>query len=287
MGYLRGVQPTFSLSPFEPVADRVWRAVAEPASVNIGLVAGASGCLVVDTGSSPAQGRAIRDAAERTADAPLIAAVVTHHHYDHAYGLAAFADVATYAHASVAASVRANPELAAELASLGLDESDLAEANRTFGLAVTIDLGGRHVEAVHFGPGHSPGDVAVLVPDARVVFAGDLLEESGPPQAGPDADLAGWPVALDGILGTLRADSVVVPGHGEPVDRIFAVDQRGQLAGVYLQLEYLFASGATLDDVIGKGDWPFPPAAFEAVVPAVYAQLKAKGKVGRPLKVIH
>jgi hypothetical protein len=71
------------------------------------------------------------------------------------------------------------------------------------------------------------------------------------------------------------------------VGRVFAVNQRGQLAGLYLQLEYLFQSGATPADVIARGDWPFPPSSFEAVVPAVYAALKASGKVGRPLRVIH
>ena len=56
---------TFSLSEFEPVADRVYRAVAEPEAVNLGLVVGTTGALVVDTGSSPAQGRALREAAQR------------------------------------------------------------------------------------------------------------------------------------------------------------------------------------------------------------------------------
>jgi len=276
----------FSLGAFEPVADRVWRAVAEPASVNIGLVAGDAGCLVVDTGSTPAQGRAIRDAAERLAGVPVAAVVLTHHHYDHAYGLAAFAGVPSYAHASVAASVRAGAGLAEELAGLGLSEADLADATRPFHLAATVDLGGRHAEIVHFGPGHTPGDAVVFVPDARVVFAGDLLENPAP-WAGPDASLPGWPLALDGVLGTLRPDTVLVPGHGDPVDRLFATNQRGQIAGLYLQLEYLFQAGATPADVLAKGDWPFPAEQFADAVAGVYADLKAKGKVGRALKVLH
>lgn len=276
----------FSLSPFVPIADGVWWATAEPASVNIGLVAGRDGCLVIDTGSSPEQGRSIRAAAEATAGVPVVAAVATHHHWDHAYGLAAFADVATYAHSSVAATVRGNPRLDEACAELGFAASELVDAQRTFSLAAMVDLGGRHCELVHFGPGHTPGDVAVLVPDAQVVFAGDLVENPYP-WAGSETDLAGWPVALDGVLGTLRAGSIVVPGHGEPIDRVFAVNQRGQLAGIYLQLEYLFQCGASSDDVLAKGDWPYPTEQFAEVVPAVHAHLKTRGRIGRPLKVIH
>lgn len=57
----------YSLGPFVPVADRVHVAVAEPEGVNVGLVVGSTGALLVDTGSSPEQGRAIRAAAEAVA----------------------------------------------------------------------------------------------------------------------------------------------------------------------------------------------------------------------------
>lgn len=277
----------FTLTPFVPIADRVWRAVAEPASINIGLVAGASGCVVIDTGSTPAQGRQIRDAAGAVAGVPVVAAVVTHHHVDHAYGLAAFDDLPTYAHASVWASICSAPTLDEELTELGMTRDDLRRANHELQLVAAIDLGDRVCEVVHFGPGHAPGDTCVLVPDARVVFAGDLLESAGPPWMASDSDLAGWPVALDGILGTLRADTVIVPGHGDPVDRVFAVNQRGQIAGIYLQLEHLFIMGATPEDVLAKGDWPFPTESFESVVGGVYQTLKARGRIGRTLKVLH
>lgn len=226
---------TFNLTDFEPVADRVWRAVAEPASVSIGLIAGSAGALVVDTGSSPAQGRSIRVAAERTAGVPVVAVVVTHHHYDHLFGLAAFADVATYGHLSLPESVRCHPTLAAELAALGVDRDEVAEANHPFGRRADVDLGGRLVRVVALGPAHTPGDAVVLVPDAGVVFAGDLVEEAGPPWVEGDSSVAGWVDAL-GVLDALfdpdAPGAVVVPGHGRPVGRSFVAGQREHLAGL-------------------------------------------------------
>ncbi len=227
---------TFSLSEFEPVADRVYRAVAEPEAVNLGLVVGTTGALVVDTGSSPAQGRAVREAAQRVAGpVPLTHVVVTHAHYDHLFGLAAFADLDTLGHRGLADSVRRHPPAPAELEAAGLDPvpSDPAEVPlpaRTFGLATTVDLGDCYVEIVHFGRGHTDHDVVVLVPGRGVVFAGDLLESSAPPSVGPDSHLSEWPKTLDGLLGTLRPAAVVVPGHGEPMDRTAAFMQRAELA---------------------------------------------------------
>jgi len=91
---------------------------------------------------------------------------------------------------------------------------------------VELDLGGRVVELRHLGPGHTPGDVVVRVPDAGVLFAGDLVEQGAPPAVGPDADVASWV----GVLGRLGTADVVVPGHGDPVDRAFVEAQRAELA---------------------------------------------------------
>ena len=87
---------------WRPVRDGVYLTTLEPASVNCGLVVGTTGVLLVDTGSSPAQGTALRESIAQISDAPLRAVVVTHHHWDHAYGLSAFADVETIGHESLA-----------------------------------------------------------------------------------------------------------------------------------------------------------------------------------------
>lgn len=197
----------FSLGEFEAVADRVYVAVAEPESVNIGLVVGTTGALLIDTGSSPEQGQAIRAAAQAVAgEVPLTHAVVTHGHFDHVGGLAAFDDLTTLAHR-------------------GLD----ATVTRSFGLAAGVDLGDVHAELIHFGRGHTDHDVTVVLAARKVVFFGDLLESAQPPQAGPDAWPAEWPTTLDGTLGALQKGFVVVPGHGAVMSREDAFIQRAEL----------------------------------------------------------
>ncbi|MFT3861081.1 MBL fold metallo-hydrolase [Micropruina sp.] len=271
----------FSEGRFEQLRDGIWRAVLQPAAVNVGLVAGSTGALLIDTGSSPAQGARLRAAAEQRAGVPLLGAVVTHAHFDHYYGLAAFDDLPTHGHESLATALRAD-RVPVEAAELGFAPDDLRAPNRPLTLARLIDLGGRHVEIVHFGPGHTAGDLVVIVPDAQVIFTGDLLEQSAPPAMGPDCHLKQWPAALDGILGLVNEHTLLVPGHGEPFDRVLAFTQRAEISAVYGQVEFLIGQGVKLEDALAAGQWQYDDATIAAVLPIAYAQLASEGKVPRP-----
>jgi glyoxylase-like metal-dependent hydrolase (beta-lactamase superfamily II) len=222
-----GVEP--SIGPWRAVAPGVFVAVAEPDAVNLGLVVGADAALLVDTGSSPEHGRAVRATLAAVTDRPLIGAVITHWHYDHAFGLAAFDDLATIGHESLPERLR-SAEAAAEADRLGVDLSELADPNRTIVVATAVDLGDRRVEIAHLGRGHTDGDLVVVVSDADLVFAGDLIESAGPPAFGADSTPNEWAGTLDGLIGLMTAKTVAVPGHGEPVGREFVFEQRGRIA---------------------------------------------------------
>lgn len=256
----------WTVGTWEPVADEtpgVFRAVCEPDAVNVGLVVGEHGHLVIDTGSSPKQGRAIRDAALTHAGVPLAAVAITHAHHDHVGGLAAFDDVPSLGHRSV-------PGLTRPLA-----------------LAATVDLGGVHCEVVHFGAGHTGGDAVVVVPERRVVFAGDLLEESGPPQFDADTATRSWPTSLDGVLGMLRPGTRIVPGHGAVMDRQRAFLQRAEIAAVWAEAEHQLGRGVLADAALDAGNWPWERDVMEPILPLVYAELASIGKTpGRRLPVL-
>jgi glyoxylase-like metal-dependent hydrolase (beta-lactamase superfamily II) len=219
----------FALGPWREVAAGVLLAVAEPDAVNLGLVLGSERALLIDTGSSPAQGRVVRESVASLTQLPLAAVVVTHWHYDHAFGLAAFADLETIAHESVRDRL-GSPAATAEATRLGVDPADLVRPNREIVVAAALDLGGRRVEVAHLGRGHTDGDLVVVVPDADLVFAGDLIESAGPPSFGPDSVPGEWAGTLDGLIGLMTDQTVAVPGHGEPVDREFVFEQRGRIA---------------------------------------------------------
>ena len=271
---------SFSLGEFRPVADQVYVAVAEPAAVNIGLVVGPTGCLVIDTGSSPAQGAEVRAAAERFAGVPVVAVLVTHWHYDHFFGLAGFAGLPAFAHESVAARLT-RPECREAAEWLGLDLASLAAPTETFSLARVVDAGGRRVEVVHFGRGHTDGDVVAIVGDVGVIFTGDLLESAGAPNFGQDCHLREWPSAVDGILGLVGEHTILVPGHGAPMDRLASFQQRAEISALYGQVEYLIGRGVRLPEAYEEGEWPFEEDVVRKVLPLAYAQLAAAGIVPR------
>ena len=223
--------PTAALGPWRELRSGVYVAVAQPESVNLGLIVGAHRTLLIDTGSSPAQGREIRDSVTAVTDRPLAAVVVTHWHYDHAFGLAAFGDVPRIAHESVHTRL-SSPEAAADAQRLDVDSSDLARPTQEIAVATAIDLGDRRVEIAHLGSGHTDGDLVVVVPDADVLFAGDLIESAGPPSFGPDSVPDEWPATVDAVIGLMTAATLAVPGHGEPVNREFVFEQRGRIAAL-------------------------------------------------------
>jgi glyoxylase-like metal-dependent hydrolase (beta-lactamase superfamily II) len=218
-----------ALGSWREVRSGVYVAIAEPESVNLGLIVGSRGALLVDTGSSPAQGRTLRSSVGTVTDIPLTAVVVTHWHYDHAFGLAAFPDVPKIAHESVRSRLL-SAEAAAEAERLSVDPHELGQPSVELAVATALDLGERRVEIAHLGRGHTDGDLVIVVPDADLLFAGDLLESAGPPSFGPDSVPDEWPATVDAVIGLMTAATLTIPGHGEPVGREFVFEQRGWIA---------------------------------------------------------
>lgn len=217
------------LGAWRQIAPGIHLAVAEPDTVNIGLIVGSERSLVIDTGSDPAQGASIRAAVATVTDRPLFGAVVTHAHADHFFGLAAFDDLTTIGHESLVETAGpAGPDSRSEPSGSIVP----TPPNRPIVVAAAFDLGDRRVEVAHVGRGHTAGDLLVVVPDANVVFTGDLIESAGPPQAGPDAWIQEWPATLDGLVGLMTDHTIAIPGHGDPVNRAFVFEQRGQLAAL-------------------------------------------------------
>ena len=264
--------PAFALGPWDELAPAVWRAVAEPDAVNLVLVAGSERALLVDTGSSPEQGRAVRAAVVEVADVPLEIVVVTHAHRDHAFGLAAFDDLTTLAHEDVAVAL-GRPEAYADAERLGVDPADLVPPNRPIVLAAAFDLGERRIEVAHIGRGHTGADLVVVVPDADLVVVGDLVESASAPSLGPDSFLHEWPITLDGVIGLMTGESRAVPGHGEPVDRPFVYEQRGRLAAVSGEVRHLAEEGVLVADALGRDTWAYPAETLAPGLPTAFAQL--------------
>ncbi|MGH9230153.1 MAG: MBL fold metallo-hydrolase [Acidimicrobiales bacterium] len=210
---------------------------------NAGLVAsddGASSLLVDTLFDLDLTAEMLVALREATPAAERIATVVnTHANGDHCYGnaLVAGADIiasqacaaemAGLPPAALADLMRAAPDMGEAGAFLidifgafHFDGIELVAPDRTFTGDLELAIGDRPVHLIEVGPAHTDGDVIVHVPDAGVVFAGDIVFHGGHPivWAGP---VANWIAACERLLG-LEGVTTVVPGHG-PVTTLEAV----------------------------------------------------------------
>ena len=97
------------------------------------------------------------------------------------------------------------------LAPFDFDGIQVAPPTREFEGELSVDVGGRKLRLIEVGPAHTAGDLFVHVPDARVVYTGDILFVGTTPimWAGP---VINWIVAIERLL-DLDAETYV-PGHG-------------------------------------------------------------------------
>jgi glyoxylase-like metal-dependent hydrolase (beta-lactamase superfamily II) len=218
-----------SQSPPEPpfaiaqLGTNVWAALsnpkaASPSFVNAGFVIGRESVAVVDTLGSAEHARGLLAEVRKKTSLPIKYVVDTHYHIDHTAGNGVFAEsgAAIVAHRNVRAWLRSEnlrlvgpqipPEVRAEIERLPLPTT-LVDRR------ANLDLGSREIQVRAF-PGHTGSDVVVVVPDARVVFAGDLFWRQIIPNT-IDATTSDWIRTLATLSRTLDRYTFV-PGHGDP-----------------------------------------------------------------------
>jgi glyoxylase-like metal-dependent hydrolase (beta-lactamase superfamily II) len=269
---------------FTEVADRVYVLRQPVLDVNVTLVVGDGAALVVDTLSTTAQAAELAAAARRLTRDPFIL-VNTHHHFDHCFGNATLAGDPPgpiYAHQFTCELLRdhpqlvrrqaydevlpAEPELATEVARV-----PVLAPTHPVGAETTLDVGGRPVVLRHLGRGHTAGDLVVLVPDADVLVAGDLIEESGPP-AFEDAYPLEWVETVAALLRLTTPASVVVPGHGAVVGPDFVRRQHEDLAALAWLIRDGHADHSPAEQIARHA--PFEPGVALTAVRRGYAELR-------------
>lgn len=225
---------------WERLADGVGRRRMPGWDATVGLIAGESRVLMYDTGSTLREGAELRTQAQALLGGRRVTHIaLSHPHFDHVLGTAAFAGAEVYGAVGLADLMKRERDgilgsavrhgVAADAAAQAVDV--LVVPHHMVSGEWTLDLGGRQVLLANVGPGHSGHDLAVLVPGSpEVVFCGDLVEESDEPQVGPDAIPSRWPAALDRLLSLGGEDAAYVPGHGAVVDAAFVRAQRDVLA---------------------------------------------------------
>ncbi len=277
------------MSDFTEVGERVWVARYAWYDVNVTVVEGEAGLLVVDTHASTRAAREVISDLRRVSSRPVIGLVNTHHHFDHVFGNAAFREafgpIPITAHESAAVDVEAHAAQVKQQALAAGEEragevadTQVVPADHTFSSVTAIDLGDRSVELVHPGRGHTAGDLVVRIDGADVLLAGDLVEEAGMPSYGEDCFPMEWPLALDLALQLMGPGTVVVPGHGAPVDLDFVQEQRSAIGVVAETIRDLAGRGIPTSEALAAAQWPYPGERLVHAVRRGFEQLPRDAK---------
>jgi glyoxylase-like metal-dependent hydrolase (beta-lactamase superfamily II) len=188
---------------------------------NTGVIVGDDGVLIVDAQATPIMAEDVIAKVRSVTDKPIRYVLLSHYHAVRVLGASAYTD---------ARAILASDETRKLIVERGQQDMDseigrfprlfqgkesipgLTWPTQTFTGSLSIWLGKREVRISQPGRGHTAGDTIAFVPDAGVLFSGDLVEYKSACYCG-DAHLKDWPETLKKLK---TFDPVaLVPGRGD------------------------------------------------------------------------
>jgi len=247
-----GALPDFRL---QKIASGVWAAIVNDeglAGANAGFVIGDDGVAVIDTFQDPLPAKAMLDEIRKLTTLPIRFVVNTHYHLDHVNGNDVFAAAGAtiVAHPGVRAWMRTEnikmldppvtPEKKARVQSLTLPTV-------VYDGHIDLYLGSRRIDVRYF-PGHTGGDSVVWIPDAHVVFCGDMLWKEHVPNL-IDATTKAWVESIAAMQKDY-APATWVPGHGDVANAADVVTFQKYLAELRAAVRHEQAAGKSGDALV-------------------------------------
>ena len=246
---------------FDELADGVFRRHYEFLSLNIGVVVGEDGVLIIDSRESHEAARELQADILTLTSKPVRWVVNTHWHWDHSFGNAVFPEATIWGHRLCRQRLLDRPMDARRDARKWMPEArygeidsvDVVPPGQTFDAIASIDVGTHQVDLGFHGRGHTDNDIVAHV--ANVTFMGDLVEESGAPYMG-EGFMLDWPVTLSVIQPS--AGEVIVPGHGAVCTHDWLASQQMDMEQVATRLRNVLFHGGSLDKAVRGGPFPEP-----------------------------
>lgn len=229
---------------------------------NIGVLSGADGILMVDTGIAVSKQK-ILDALRGISPSPIRYAIITHWHWDHSDGDA----WVRASGAIIIASRKMVDRLAQTIRVVEWSHTftpipPAERPNRVISGATTLKWNGETVLVRPYLPGHTDGDLSVYFQRADILQTGDTWWNG----LFPFIDYVGGG-SIDGAIAAADANlalstdhTIIIPGHGPVGTRAQLLEFRDMLAGVRAKVATLKAQGMTLEQVIAA----HPTADYDA-----------------------
>ncbi len=204
---------------FTEVGEGLWAFTAE-GDPNTGVIIGDESVMIVDAQATPRLANLVIEQIRGVTDKPISHVVLTHYHAVRVLGASAY-DARDIVMSDVARSMvveRGQEDWDSEFARFPRlfqgHESipGLTWPTLTFSEEMTVYLGRRRVDLMHLGRAHTAGDIVAHVPDANVMFTGDIVEYHSACYCG-DGHFHDWPDTIEAIRG-FDVDAIA-PGRGD------------------------------------------------------------------------
>ncbi|WP_456620364.1 MULTISPECIES: MBL fold metallo-hydrolase [unclassified Bradyrhizobium] len=238
-------------------------AVLEGSGGNIAVLTGPDGKLLIDAGIRVSRTQLTR-ALSDLGNAPVTHLVNTHWHFDHADGN----EWLNSAGARIIAQENTRKHL------LGVQRVEDWDYNflplgpggipsETFSGSHELRLNGASIGLKYYGPAHTDSDISVTFAEANVVHVGDTFWNGIYPfiDYSTGGSIDGMIAASDANLAATDADTIIIPGHGQPVSNKNELQAfRDMLVAIRDNVARLKAQGRTRDESVAAK----PTAAFDA-----------------------
>ncbi len=204
---------------FVEIGDGIYAFTAE-GDPNSGVIIGDESVMVIEAQATPRLARKVVDCIRQITDKPISHLVLTHYHAVRVLGASAYGarEIIMSDAARSMVVERGQEDWDSEFGRFprlfqGHEEiPGLTLPTTTFSDQMTVFLGKRRVDIMHLGRAHTAGDAVVWVPDAEVMFTGDIVEYHSACYCG-DGHFADW---TDTLANIAAFDPVAIaPGRGD------------------------------------------------------------------------
>ena len=220
---------------------------------NSGIIVGDDGVMVIDAQPTPAMANELIARVSKVTDKPIKYVLLTHYHAVRTLGASAYKGAEILASDTTRGLIaeRGKQDMESEIGRFPRlfraveTIPGLTWPTVTFADQISVWLGRREVRIMHIGRGHTAGDAVAVVPDAGVVFSGDLVEYKSACYGG-DAHFTDWPATLDN-LAEMQAVALV-PGRGAALTTPEMVAE-----GIALTSDFITTFYGSVSESVAKG----------------------------------
>jgi glyoxylase-like metal-dependent hydrolase (beta-lactamase superfamily II) len=237
--------------------------VLEGSGGNIAVLTGSDGKVLIDAGIPVSRPQITKALADLGAE-PITHLVNTHWHFDHASGN-------EWLH-SVGAKIIAQANTRKHLTEVQRVEdwdynfvplSAGGIPSDVFASAQNLKLNGSSIALKYYGPAHTDGDISVTFAEANIVHVGDTFWNGIYPfiDYSTGGSIDGMIAASDANLAATTNDTIIIPGHGQPVSNKAELQAfRDMLVAIRDNVAKLKKQGKSRDETVAAK----PTAAFDA-----------------------